>query len=36
METVDVVPDNPGIWMFDCHIDDHMDAGMVTRNKVEP
>ena len=36
METVDMVPDNPGIWMFHCHIDDHMDAGMATVYKVEP
>jgi FtsP/CotA-like multicopper oxidase with cupredoxin domain len=36
METVDMVPDNPGTWMFHCHIDDHMDAGMVTLYKVEP
>ncbi len=36
METVDMVPDNPGIWMFHCHIDDHMDAGMVTLYKVDP
>ena len=36
METVDMVPDNPGAWMFHCHIDDHMDAGMVTLYKVEP
>jgi len=36
METVDMVPDNPGTWMFHCHIDDHMDAGMATLYKVEP
>ncbi len=36
MEMVDMVPDNPGIWMFHCHIDDHMDAGMATLYKVEP
>jgi hephaestin len=36
METVDMVPDNPGIWMFHCHIDDHMDAGMVALYKVAP
>jgi FtsP/CotA-like multicopper oxidase with cupredoxin domain len=36
METVDMAPDDPGIWMFHCHIDDHMDAGMVTLYKVEP
>jgi FtsP/CotA-like multicopper oxidase with cupredoxin domain len=36
METVEMAPDNAGIWMFHCHIDDHMDAGMVTLYKVEP
>jgi FtsP/CotA-like multicopper oxidase with cupredoxin domain len=36
MKTVDIVPDNDGIWMFHCHIDDHMEAGMVTLYKVEP
>ena len=36
METADMVPDNPGIWMFHCHIDDHMDAGMASLYKVEP
>ncbi len=36
MLTVDMVPDNPGIWMYHCHVDDHMDAGMVTLYKVEP
>jgi len=29
METVDMVPNNPGISMFHCHIDDHMEAGMA-------
>jgi FtsP/CotA-like multicopper oxidase with cupredoxin domain len=36
METVDMVPDNPGIWLFHCHISDHMAAGMVTRYQVLP
>ena len=36
METVDMIPDNPGIWMFHCHIDDHMDAGMATLYRVDP
>ena len=36
MLTVDMVPDNPGTWMFHCHIDDHMDAGMSAMYKVEP
>lgn len=36
METVDMVPDNPGIWMFHCHIDEHMDSGMATLYEVKP
>jgi manganese oxidase len=36
METVDMIPDNPGIWLFHCHISDHMAAGMVTRYQVLP
>jgi manganese oxidase len=36
METVDMIPDNPGIWLFHCHVSDHMAGGMVTRYKVEP
>ena len=29
MKTVDMVADNPGTWMFHCHVEDHMEAGMV-------
>jgi FtsP/CotA-like multicopper oxidase with cupredoxin domain len=36
MLAVDMVPDNPGTWMFHCHIDDHMEAGMSALYKVEP
>ena len=36
MLTVDMVPDDPGIWLYHCHIEDHMDAGMATMYKVEP
>jgi len=36
METVDMVPDNPGIWLYHCHIEEHMDMGMTTMYKVEP
>ena len=36
MLTVDMLPDDPGIWMFHCHVDDHMDAGMVALHEVEP
>ena len=27
---VDMVADNPGVWMFHCHVADHMEAGMTT------
>jgi manganese oxidase len=36
METVDMVPDNPGIWLYHCHVEEHMEMGMVTLYKVEP
>jgi len=36
METVDMVPDDPGTWMYHCHFDEHMQAGMMALYKVEP
>jgi manganese oxidase len=36
METADMVPDNAGIWMYHCHVDEHMAMGMMARYKVEP
>ncbi len=36
METVDMVPDAPGIWLYHCHVSDHMDIGMITRYQVLP
>jgi len=36
MVTVDMVPDNPGIWMFHCHISDHLAAGMHAHYQVLP
>jgi manganese oxidase len=36
METVDMVPDNPGTWLFHCHIEEHMDTGMMAMYRVEP
>jgi len=36
METADMVPDDPGLWLFHCHVDDHMDAGMMARYEVIP
>jgi FtsP/CotA-like multicopper oxidase with cupredoxin domain len=32
----DMVPDDPGIWMFHCHVNDHIKAGMTGRYDVEP
>ena len=36
MITADMVPDAPGIWLYHCHISDHMLAGMVARYQVLP
>jgi hephaestin len=29
-----MVPDNIGMWMFHCHVDDHMEAGMMAMYEV--
>lgn len=34
MKTVDMQPDNPGTWLFHCHVNDHILAGMATRFQV--
>ena len=34
MITADMVPDNPGTWLFHCHVNDHIAAGMMTRYRV--
>ena len=36
MITVDMVPDDPGTWLFHCHVDEHMSSGMSAFYKVEP
>jgi FtsP/CotA-like multicopper oxidase with cupredoxin domain len=36
MLTADMVPDDPGTWLFHCHVSDHMEAGMVSRYQVLP
>jgi hephaestin len=36
MVVADMVPDNPGIWLFHCHVSDHITAGMQTRYQVLP
>ena len=33
--TVDMEPDNPGIWMYHCHVNDHIQAGMMGNYIVE-
>jgi len=32
----DMVPDNPGVWLFHCHMPGHFAAGMYTRFNVLP
>ena len=34
MRTVDMVPDNPGTWLYHCHVNDHINAGMLARFRV--
>ena len=34
MLEADMVPDNPGVWLFHCHYSDHMAAGMLAFYKV--
>ncbi len=34
--TADMEPDDPGIWMFHCHVNDHIAAGMTGRYEVLP
>lgn len=36
MITADMVPDNPGTWLFHCHVNDHIDAGMLALFTVQP
>ena len=35
MITADMIPDAAGIWLYHCHISDHMLAGMVARYEVK-
>ena len=34
MIVADMVPDNPGTYLFHCHVNDHITAGMLTRYTV--
>lgn len=35
MKVVDMEADNPGIWMYHCHVNHHIMAGMMARFEVE-
>ena len=35
MMVADMVPDDPGIWLFHCHVNDHIKAGMLGRYQVQ-
>lgn len=34
--TLDMQPDNPGTWMYHCHVNDHIEAGMMGHYVVLP
>ncbi len=34
MVVADMVPGDPGIWLFHCHVNDHINAGMLRRYEV--
>jgi hephaestin len=35
MKVADMVPDDPGTWLFHCHVEDHMMAGMAALYQVD-
>jgi len=35
MITADLTPNNKGIWLFHCHVADHIAAGMISRYQVQ-
>jgi FtsP/CotA-like multicopper oxidase with cupredoxin domain len=36
MATADMNADNPGTWMYHCHVADHIEAGMLTTYTIAP
>jgi len=34
MRTVDMIPENVGMWMYHCHVTDHITAGMTAMYKI--
>ena len=35
-QVFDMVPDNAGMWMYHCHVNDHIEAGMMGTYTVTP
>jgi FtsP/CotA-like multicopper oxidase with cupredoxin domain/tetratricopeptide (TPR) repeat protein len=35
MKVADMIADNPGVWMYHCHVNDHMMEGMSARYQVK-
>lgn len=35
-KTLDLEADNPGTWMYHCHVNDHIEAGMMTKFTILP
>ena len=35
MHVADMVPDNPGSWLFHCHTGPHLRAGMIAKYFVQ-
>jgi manganese oxidase len=36
MSVADMIPTNVGTWLFHCHVNDHLDRGMVAEFTVKP
>jgi hephaestin len=36
MKVADMIPDNPGLWLYHCHVNDHITAGMLALFRVLP
>ncbi len=36
MMVADMIPDNPGVWLYHCHVNVHLEGGMVARFRVLP
>ncbi len=36
MVTAEMVPDDPGTWLFHCHVGPHLQAGMQALYRVLP